>query len=582
MASVTFWRFGRRFLGYLSIVRGWFLLSLVFLLLGAALTAAKAWIIQPTVDTFLEGPAQYAQLRLLIGALLAIFVALAVFNWLYSVVARMTSARIVEAIRTDLFRHLQRHSLGYFSKGSSSDIVARVVNDVTMFDVSAVAALQGLIRNGLTLLFLLGVMLIQEFKWGLVSFSVAILAGLVLRSMGGRMMIVARDVQDGLAKVTHQLTEMTGGIAVILGFGVAQDWDNRFAETSRDQYRLQVKLSRIRSSAAALVDIVIGITVAGILLWMGSALLNAELTEGQLLSFLAVMFLMQGPAQRIAQCVAGLASGLAAGARAFELFDAEPEIRDPSSPQSFPQGDGSLEFRNVSFAYDDKLAVRDLSFQVSPRELVVMVGRSGAGKSSVAKLIQRFYDPTEGQVLIDGIDIGQVRRQDLCRVVSYVAQDVFLFNETIEANITVGVPNATAQQVREAVELTCLDEVIDELPHGLQTVVGERGVRLSGGQQQRIAIARAVLTDARILVFDEATSALDMDLEQRILQNLVSASRARTILAITHRLGLAEIADRILVLRDGRLVEEGTSVSLVATGGEFSQLQLAADARLLR
>ncbi len=572
----------RRLFTYLFAVRGKFILSLVFLLLAASLTAAKAWIIQPTVDSFLQGPTGHAQLRFLCAIVLAIFTAQAVFNWLYLVVARMVSAHIVQAIRADLFHHLTRHSLGYFAKHPSSDLISRVINDITVFDWSAVSALQGVIRNGLTLMLLLAVMLIQEFKWGLLCFLVMLVAGFLLRSMGSRIVLMARAVQESVSKVTHHLTEMIGGIAVILSFDVAKRWHARFSETNKGHYEWQVKSTRIRASATALVDLITGATLAGLLLWTGSALLNGELTEGQLLSFLAVMFLMQAPAQRLAHLVAGLSHGFAAGARAFELFDQKPEIRDSEHPRPLPVGDGTIEFRDVSFAYDHEPVLENLSFQVMPRELVAMVGRSGAGKSTVAKLAQRFYDPLKGQVLVNGVDLREIRRDDLHRAVSYVAQDVFLFDDTIESNLNVGVPDATAAQLDDAIRLACLEDLIDELPDGLQTVVGERGVRLSGGQQQRIAIARAILTEAEILVLDEATSALDMHLERRILQNLVSDKRARTIFAISHRLTLAEIADRVLVLRDGKLVEQGDRESLIAAGGEFSFLQLAAEAQLVR
>jgi subfamily B ATP-binding cassette protein MsbA len=568
-------------LKYLAVVRGRFVLSLVFLLLAASLTAAKAWIIQPAVDSFRAGAPRGVPLWMLSAAVLMIFAAQALFNWLYLVVAKMASAGIVQAIRIDLFHHLQSQSLRYFTARSSGDLIARVVNDVMVFEAFAVTALQGVLRNGLTIAALLAVMLLQEPKWGLVIFTVMILAAHVLWAVGGRIVSMARAVQESLSRITRHLVEMTGGIAVILGFGVQRDWQTRFTETCQEQYSAQVRSVRIRASATALLDLMTGVTLAGLLYWMGSALLNQDLTEGQLLSFLAVMFLMQAPAQRLAQCLTELSSGLAAGARAFELFHQEPEVRESTHPRPLPVLGGSVEFRGVSFGYDDDLVIKNLSFRIEPRELVVMVGRSGAGKSTVAKLAKRFYDPTQGQVLIDGVDLRSLRRESLHQAVSYVAQDVFLFNETVRFNITIGRPGATAAELAEVIHLACLHDVVDDLPDGLDTLVGERGVRLSGGQQQRIAIARALLTDARVLILDEATSALDTDLERRILHNLVTATRRRTVFAITHRPTLAGVADRVLVLRDGRLVEHGTGDALVAAGGEFSQLQRAAGAPLV-
>ena len=581
MALSYSWKVLSRLSKYLRVVRGRFLLSLALLLLAASLTAAKAWVIQPMVDSFLAGPERAVPLWVMAAVVLLIFVAQALFNWLYLVVAKMASAGIVQAVRIDLFQHLESQSLRYFTKRSMGDLVARVVNDLMVFEASAVTGMQGLIRNGLTIALLLGVMLLQQPRWALVICALMVLAAVILHAVGGRIVTTARAVQESLSRITRHLTEMTGGIAVVLGFGVERDWQARFVETCHDQYRTQVRAVRVRASASALVDLLTGVTLAGLLFWMGSALLDRSLTGGQLLSFLAVMFLMQAPAQRVAQCAAELSSGLAAGARAFELLDQEPDIREPSDPSPLPGSGGAMEFRDVSFGYDDEPVLRDLSFRIEPLELVVMVGRSGAGKSTVAKLAKRFYDPSRGAVLLDGVDLRQLSRDTLHRAVSYVAQDVFLFNETVAFNLTVGRPDATEAELAEVIRVACLREMVDELPDGLRTVVGERGVRLSGGQQQRIAIARALLTRPRVLVLDEATSALDTDLERRILHNLVSGERRCTVFAITHRLKLAGTADRVLVLRDGHLVEQGPSDALAAGGGEFSRLTQAGDAPLI-
>ena len=563
----------RRLVGYLGAVRGKFILSLAFMAVSSSLTAAKAWIVQPTVDTFLEGPTENAQLRILCAIVLAIFVLQAVFNWLFVVFARVVSADVTRRIRSELFSHLQRQSLGYFTNVRSSDLMGRVIADVSVFESSALGALQGFIRNGMTLALLLGVMLMQQLQWGLIWFAVMVVTGFVLRSMGRRIITVARGAQDKLSRLAHHLSEITAGIAVIIGFGVKDHWQKQFAESNQNYCEMQVKTTHIRSLAAALLEALTGVTLAGILLWMGSAVLDGDLTAGQLLSFLAVMFLVQAPAQRMTQCVAGLSQGFAAGERAFEIFDQKPEICDPQNPRALPMDGGQVEFRNVSFSYDDHCVIKDLSFVIRSKEFVVLAGQSGSGKSTVTKLAQRFYDPDRGQLLINGIDVREVRRQDLCTAVSYVAQDVFLFDETIRFNIEIGNPDATQAELDEVIRVACLAEVIDELPNGLQSSVGERGERLSGGQRQRIGIARALLMNSRILILDEATSALDMDLERRLFNNLAAVRRTRTILAITHRLTMAGIADRVLVLRDGRLVEEGSSADLGAADGGFSRLQ---------
>lgn len=563
----------RRLAGYLRQVRGKFILSLIFMLTSSGLTAAKAWIIQPTVDTFLDRPGDDTQLRMLCAIVLIIFVAHGASIWLFAVSERMVSAEVTRRIRSDLFAHLQAQSLGYYARTPSSELMSRVIHDVSVFESSALSAMLAFFRNAVTLALLLGIVLVQNIAWGIMLLVAMVTVGFALRYMSGRIVDIARRAQDRLAGLTRHLSEITAGIAVILGFGVQDHWQQDFSKSSQRYYELQVETIRIRGCAVALLEALFGVALAAIFFWMGSALLEGTLSAGQLLSFIAVMFLVQAPAQRMTQSVAGLSQGFAAGARAFEIFEEEPPIRDPQNARKLPPQGGHLEFRNVSFGYGGCQVIEDLSFEIASGEFAVLAGRSGAGKSTVTRLAQRFYDPLCGQVLVDGIDIRELRRQDLCRAVSYVAQDVFLFDDTVRFNLVIGKPDATAADLDRVIALACLDDVIAALPHGIDSAVGERGELLSGGQRQRIAIARALLTDARILILDEATSALDMELEQRLFENLGELRSSRSILAITHRLTMADLADRVLVLRDGRLVEEGLSKSLVAAGGEFSRLQ---------
>lgn len=546
--------------------------------IGSMLTAAKAWMIQPAVDKFIGGPVSSSMLWLLCGLVAIIFVIHAVIDWLFLIVSKSANVRVSRNIRRDLFANLMSNNLGFFVKHPSSDLMSRIINDVAMQEVFAVGALVGLLRNGITLVMLLGVMLYQDVMLGLVCATVVLIAGYVLRHIAKYIAIMGQRIQRSLSRVANQLSEMIGGMELILGFGLADQWRERFARVNQEYYDAQVQGVKVSGSPAIIIQLVAGVTLAAVLLIMGQALLHGEMTGGQLLSFLAVMYLMQNPAKRVGECIATISQGLAAGERAFELIGVRPDDAVLRNQHVLKDCTGSLEFRQVSFSYDENKVIRNLSFRVEPGELVVMVGRSGAGKSSVGKLIQRFYDPDSGQILIDGIDIRDIDAGSLYRAVSYVSQDVFLFDDSIEFNLKVGKPDATGEELATAMEIACVSDFVPFMPEGIHTIVGERGVRLSGGQRQRIAIARAVLSDAPILVLDEATSAVDMELEQRILGNLMSMGRSRTIFGITHRLTLAELADRILVLRDGMLVEQGTGGELTDADGEYAQLRQAADA----
>ncbi|MFQ5845580.1 MAG: ABC transporter ATP-binding protein, partial [Planctomycetota bacterium] len=576
MASQTRSRARKRFFHYLGQVRGAFAFSLVLLVAIAGLTAAKAWIIAPVVDGHL-GNRSWTQVDLyLLGLIVVgIFTAQAACNWIYIVVARMASAGMVRSIRQDLFDHLMRHSLGYFSENPSSDLTSRVVNDIALFENAAVGAVQALFRDVVTVACLMAVIISSDLQLALTCIGVILAVGLVLRTAARRLRVLGRRSQEKLSGVARQLTEMIGGVELVLSFGLAGRWRSRFEEVNEAYYRNQVDLQRTSAMSVGLVLLIIGIGFAVILVLTGGALLAGRITEGELGTLLAAFYLMQAPAQSISSAVSNIARGFAAGGRAMELMDVAPAIEDPAHPGE-PKGPSRIGLEGVSFAYRDTPVVRRLSFEVEPGELVVMVGDSGAGKSTVAKLMLRFYDPREGEVRLGGVPLPQLSRATLYRHVSYVGQDVYLFDATVAFNVRIGKPPATDAEVGEAIRIACVDDFLSELPDGLETVVGERGVRLSGGQRQRIAIARAVLSDSSVLVFDEATSALDMDLEQRILQNLVDLGRRRTIFAITHRLTMAEIADRVLVLKEGELVEEGRAESLAEAGGEFARLKRAA------
>ena len=563
---------------YLYQVRRSYLIAFILLFLCSALTAAKAWMIQPAVDKFIEGPVSSSMLWILCGLVAVLFISHAILEWLYLIVSKSANIRVARNIRENLFSNLMRHNLGFFVKHPSSELMTRVINDVAVLEVFAVGSLMGLVRSAVTLMMLLGVMLYQHVTLGLVCALVMIVAGLVLRRLAKHIAVLSRRIQASLSTVANRLSEMIGGMELILGFGLADLWRERFSRVNQDYFDAQVHGVRVSTAPTIIIQLIAGITLAVVLLIMGRALLQDEMTGGQLLSFLVVMFLMQNPAKRVGECIAMMSQGLAAGERAFDLIDSHAGDIEPRGHHILSDCAGRLELRQVSFSYNKDPVIRNLSFRIEPRELVVMVGRSGAGKSSVAKLIQRFYDPDRGQVLIDGFDVRAIDVQSLYRAVSYVSQDVFLFNDTIEFNLKIGNPDASDEELVAAIEIACIDDFLPLLPDGIHTVVGERGVRLSGGQRQRIAIARAVLSNAPILVLDEATSAVDMDLEQRILGNLMSMGRQRTIFGITHRLTLADLADRVLVLRDGKLVEEGASAELASADGEYAQLRQAADA----
>lgn len=552
-----------RLLRYQKRVRGLFLASLLLLFLASALTAAKAWLIQPVVDIFRREGATPRDLLLLCGGIFAIFFLQAVLTFAYSLLSRMAGSRIVRAIREDLFAHLLRQGASYCAARGPSDLASRVVNDVAAFETATVSDLQALLRDGVTLLLLFGVLLSQSRSLAFLCLLVLAAVGLLLFAMNRRIRGLSRRVQETVSGLSRQIAEMIGGLEVVLTFGLAPRWRERFQTLSSEHYATGIRLQRAGSAGVAAVQAVLGLGLAALVFLTGRALLRGEITEGQFLSFLGTLYLMQTPAVDIGQRVANVSRGLVAGARALELFEDEPARDEPLDPQPLPDTGLGFLFRGVTFSHrrdgsrDGLPLLHDISFEVSPGELVVLMGESGGGKTTIARLLLRFDRPWEGSILLGGVPLDRLRRRDLSRAVSYVAQDVFLFEGTIRDNVCLGRPDAAEEAIAAVLRTCCLDRFVAGLPQGLETPVGERGLQLSGGQRQRIAIARALLMEPRLLILDEATSALDTAMERRLLRALAESSRHRTVFAITHRPGAAELADRVLVLRDGRLESNG-------------------------
>jgi ABC-type multidrug transport system fused ATPase/permease subunit len=561
----------RTLLGYARRIRGAYLLSFLFLCGMAALTAAKAWIIKPVVDTFLRDGAGTGGLLALCGAVVGIFVLQALLNWGYLLTASRAGARLVEHMRRDVFRHLLSQHLGWFTRHRGGDLTSRLVNDVAEFQWAALGSAQQLAAALLTLALLLGVLIAQDVRLALVSVGVMGAVGLLLRAFTGRLKRRGRETQEALADVADEMSETIGGMELILSFGLKRRWEERFAGVAARYRASQIRLAVINGASVAAVQLTIGLGVGAILLVLGRALLDGRITEGAFVSFLAAIYLMQAPAQTLAQAYGVLMRGIATGERALELMEDSDGLTFPAA--SAPPGDPShVELEGVEFGYDGTPVLHGIDLDLRPGSLTLIVGDSGAGKTTLLRLLVRLHDPDAGRIRIGGTSLRDLTREDLYRHVAYVSQDVFLFDGSVEHNLRIAAPEATRAELEEAIRIADAADFLAELPDGLATVVGPRGARLSGGQRQRLAIARAILHRPGVLVLDEATAALDLAREAAVCRNLRDYARDRTIVAVTHRLSMARIADRVIVLRNGRIAEQGTAAELEAAGGEFARL----------
>ncbi|MHC4952313.1 MAG: ABC transporter ATP-binding protein [Planctomycetota bacterium] len=550
-------------------------LSFVSLVALTTLTLAKAWILTPIVDGFMAEDRSPNGIYVVCGIVGAILMGQAIVNWAYLIAAKAASSRVVFDIRNDIFDRLLRQGMGYYVDNPSSELTTRVINDLTAFQDLAMAGIQNFVKDALLIILLVGFLVSKDLTLALSTFAICGVTALLLKGLSARVRTAGRDEQKMVGRVANRLGEAIGGIELILSLGQSARWKSEFKSTNVELQSSQMRSQRTMAITVGGIGLILGIAIPAFLFVTGKALLEGEITAGQFAAIFAAIYLLQGPAQGIGNNAAYIARGLAAGDRAFRLLDDPLVMEAPSDPLPLKNATGLVVAHDLHFRYGGEPVLRGISFTIPPRQLAVIVGDSGAGKSTLAKLVVRLYDPSEGDVQFDGVPIQKVTQPDLYTAVGYVSQDLFLFDETLAFNLRIARPEATEEEMWEALRTACLDDFIESLPDGLQTFVGERGARLSGGQRQRLALARAFLRHTPILVLDEATSAMDTDLERRILANLVEAGEDRTIIAITHRLSLAQMADRVIVLKDGVMVEDGTAAELAESGGEFARLARA-------
>ena len=481
--------------------------------------------------------------------------------------------RILYDLRVHLYGHLQRLSLAFFERTSTGELMSRVSNDVNALEQFAT---HGTILTAVAAVRLLAaaiVLLVMDPRLAVVALAPVPLIVLGLRWFNRRSRPIYRRVRDRQGDLNARLQDDLAGMRVIQAFGQEGAELERFSAVSR-----RYLVERVASIGAWSTFF----PVLGFLSSLGGALvlgvgarmvLQGQLTLGTLVAFLSYIVSFYEPIRRLTDIDNILQQAVAAADRIFELLDQEPDIPDAADAAAFDRINGEIAFDDVSFRYGDGDEVlHDVAFHVAPGEVIALVGPSGAGKTSIANLLCRFYDPTQGSVRVDGRDLRAVKLNTLRRNVSVVLQDTFLFNASVRENLTYGRPGATDAEIQAAAEAAYAHEFITALPNGYDTVVGERGVKLSGGQRQRLALARAILTDPRILILDEATSSVDAEAEYLIQQALERVLQGRTALIIAHRLSTIRNADKIIALDGGRIREIGNHRELLARGGLYSQL----------
>lgn len=546
--------------------------ALACMVLSSACAVVAPWLLRNIVDDVLISK-DMAMLNLVAVGLVLLYLAKSLFFYGQQYLMNWVGQRVVVDLRLRLYDHMQRMSFRYLYGRRVGEMLSRITNDVTILQNMITTVFIDIVVQGLSFAGMIAFLLYINWKLSLLSFLVLPLAAFVLDVASRRLRVVGHDVQQQLAGLSAIAAEALSAIRIVRLFATEEQEYGRFESQSNAHFRALMRGVQTNAALTGIVEVIL-ITALAAILWFGGRLVvSGELTPGELIAFLGYLALLVQPVRVFSRVVAQMQQGLAAADRVFEILDVESEVKPPKHPEKVDPIRGEIAFQDVSFAYNEGAWVlEDVSFRVSPGEKVAIVGPTGAGKSTIADLITRFYDPQQGAILIDGKDIRRLDLKGLRRKIGVVPQDPVLLKGSIAFNIAYGCEDLSEEDIESAAKIAGIHDFVLSLPDGFKAEVGERGVTLSGGQRQRIAIARAIVRNPRILIMDEATSSLDAAVEQEIQEAMKKAMSGRTSIVIAHRLATVREADRILVIDRGRIVEEGSHEILKDAGGLYSRL----------
>ena len=561
-----------RLLGFARPYLRLFFAAVACMLVASACNVVPPWLLKNVVDDVLIQK-NLSVLNALPFILIGLFALKGAASYGHQSLMNQVGQSVVMDLRLRLYDHLQRMSLRYLYGSRLGEIMSRLTSDVTVLQNLVTSVMVNLVVQGVTFFGMVGFLFYINWKLTLITFAILPLTVLILYRASRRLRDVGHSIQSQLAALSAVVQEAFGAIRVVRSFATEDIELERFRKSNWENFSAVMKGVRVQAVLSGTIEVVL-IAALSLILWLGGReVVGGELSPGELIAFLGYLGFLVQPIRVFTSVVSSMQLGLSATERIFSLLDCPEDIVTPKNPVPLGIVEGRVTFRNVTFSYVQGRAVlKNISLEVSPGERVAIVGPTGSGKSTLADLIPRFYDPDEGEVLVDGTDIRSADLRELRKQIGIVPQDSILMKGTIASNISYGIPGLPADRIVEAAMMAGIHSFIESLPEGYETEVGERGVTLSGGQRQRIAIARAVVRNPRILILDEATSSLDLEVERLVQDAMNKAMEGRTAFIIAHRLTTVRNADRIIVLDGGRIVEEGRHEDLAAMGGLYSRL----------
>ncbi|MDQ5767396.1 lipid A export permease/ATP-binding protein MsbA [Thiothrix subterranea] len=572
ISRTTGWQVYRRLIGYSLGYWHYLALATVGLVISAMTQPFFAWGLQPLLDKAIMQRDPDTIMWLPVG-ILGLFLLRGAAMFLSGYYIGMIGRQVTKTLRNQVFNQLLRMPVSFFENTQAGKLLAYVSYYIDQVANASIRGMTTLVQDSVTILGLLGLMLVYSWQLTLGILVIVPVIALIVVYATRRLRRLSHKVQDSVGDVTQIANEMIRGYKVVRIFNGEPYEERRFGAANEQNIDLHMKRMVTELLSTPLVQFMVAVALAAIVFMATRESTLETLSPGTFISFIMAMILMLTPIRNLTQLNAQLQTAIAAGEGIFELLDSPTEA--DTGKQTLTQCRGEVLFQNVSFRYPntDKWVLRDIDLRVNPGEKIALVGKSGSGKTTLVNLLPRFYDVQQGEILLDGVRLAELSLYNLRSHIAYVGQDVVLFNDSVRNNIAYGdMRGMDDAQIRAAAEAAFALEFIEKLPHGFDTLIGDNGVMLSGGQRQRLSIARAILSNAPVLILDEATSALDTESERHIQAALDNLLSNRTTFMIAHRLSTIENADRILVMQDGEIIESGKHGELLALNGQYARL----------